>query len=51
MFKDGSPTLKRLNLKERIPYLMPKNSKYLFISLVDKEVVILGVVVGIVKKR
>lgn len=30
---------------------MPENPKYLPISLVDKEAVILGVAVGVIKRR
>lgn len=48
---DGNATLKRLNLKEKIPYLMPENPKYLPISLVDKEAAILGIAVGVIKRR
>jgi SOS regulatory protein LexA len=48
---DGSATLKRLNMKSKIPYLMPENPKYYPISLEDKEANILGIAVGIIKKK
>lgn len=48
---EGSATLKRLNLKSKIPYLMPENPKYYPISLVDREANILGVAIGIIKPK
>lgn len=48
---EGSATLKRLNLKGEIPYLMPENPKYYPISLEDKEANILGIAIGIIKKK
>ncbi|SHK82146.1 SOS regulatory protein LexA [Clostridium cavendishii DSM 21758] len=48
---EGSATLKRLNLKSKIPYLMPENPKYFPISLEDKEASILGVAIGIIKNK
>ena len=46
---DGEATLKILNTNEKYPKLMPANSRYSEISLVDKEVSILGVAIGIIK--
>ena len=48
---EGSATLKRLSLNKDIPMLMPENEKYSPIFLHDKQVSILGVAVGIIKKQ
>jgi SOS regulatory protein LexA len=47
---EGSATLKRLNLKDKTPYLMPENPKYQPISLENKEASILGVAIGVIKQ-
>ena len=47
---DRSATLKRLNLKEKEPLLMPENDKYDPISLEGKDANILGVAIGVIKK-
>lgn len=47
---DGSATLKRLKLNDE-PVLMPENPKYRPIHIKDKDVNILGVAVGILKKN
>ena len=46
---DGEATLKILNTNEKYPKLMPANSRYSEINLIDKEVSILGVAIGIIK--
>lgn len=48
---DGEATLKILNTNDKYPKLMPANNKYSEISLVDKEVSILGVAIGIIKHQ
>lgn len=48
---DGEATLKILNTNDKYPKLMPANSRYSEISLVDKEVSILGVAIGIIKQQ
>ena len=46
---DGEATLKILNTNDKYPKLMPANTRYKEISLIDKEVSILGVAIGIIK--
>lgn len=46
---DGEATLKILNTNGKYPKLIPANNRYSEISLVDKEVSILGVAIGIIK--
>lgn len=48
---DGSATLKRLKLYGKEPCLMPENEKYSPIKIKGKNVSILGVAVGILKKK
>lgn len=48
---DGEATLKILNTNDKYPKLMPANKKYSEINLVDKEVSILGVAIGIIKQQ
>lgn len=48
---DGEATLKILNTNDKYPKLMPANSRYSEINLVDKEVSILGVAIGIIKHQ
>lgn len=48
---EGSATLKTLSLGKDVPMLMPENKKYSPIFLHDKQVSILGVAVGIIKKQ
>lgn len=47
---DGEATLKILNTNEIVPILMPANPLYSPIQLVHKEVNILGVAIGVIKK-
>ena len=47
---DGEATLKTLNLNSDNPKLMPANSLYSPIELVDKNVSILGIAIGIIKQ-
>lgn len=47
---EGSATLKRLNLKNKIPYLMPENPKYQPISLENRDASILGIAIGVIKQ-
>ena len=46
---DGEATLKILNTNDKYPKLMPANSRYSEINLLNKEVSILGVAIGIIK--
>lgn len=48
---DGEATLKILNTNDKYPKLMPANSRYKEINLIDKEVSILGVAIGIIKHQ
>lgn len=48
---DGEATLKTLNLNSEKPLLMPANSLYNPITLEGKNASILGIAVGIIKKR
>ncbi|MFL0267585.1 transcriptional repressor LexA [Candidatus Clostridium radicumherbarum] len=48
---EGSATLKTLSLGKDVPMLMPENEKYSPIFIHDKQVSILGVAVGIIKKQ
>ncbi len=48
---DGEATLKTLKTNGDNPMLMPENSKYKGISLIDKEVYILGIAIGVIRKK
>lgn len=48
---DGEATLKILNTKGDFPVLAPANEMYKSISLVDKEVSIIGIALGVIKHR
>ena len=48
---DGEATLKILNTNGKYPKLMPANKRYSEINLIDKEVSILGVAIGIIKHQ
>lgn len=48
---DGEATLKTLNLNSENPKLMPANSLYSPIELVNKDVSILGVAIGVIKEE
>lgn len=48
---DGEATLKILNTNDKYPKLMPANNRYSEINLIDKEVSILGVAIGIIKHQ
>ncbi len=47
---EGSATLKRLSYKKNIPVLMPENDKYEPIYIHDREAVILGIAMGVIKR-
>lgn len=46
---EGSATLKRLNIDKNDILLMPENDKYSPISIKNRDALVLGVVVGIIK--
>ena len=48
---DGEATLKTLKTNGDNPMLMPENDKYKGISLKDKEVYILGIALGVIRKN
>lgn len=48
---EGSATLKTLNLNAKRPVLMPANEKYEPIELIGRDINILGVLLGVIKKK
>ncbi len=48
---NGEATLKRLNLKEENPMLMPENDKYDPIVIIGEDIYIFGKAIGIVKGK
>lgn len=48
---EGSATLKRLSLKKGAAVLMPENDKYDPIFIRDRQAVILGIAVGVLKNK
>ncbi|MGL4741119.1 MAG: LexA family protein [Sarcina sp.] len=48
---EGSATLKTLNLNSKRPVLMPANEKYEPIELVGRDINILGILLGVMKKK
>ncbi|MGL5381463.1 transcriptional repressor LexA [Clostridium sp.] len=48
---DGEATLKTLNMNSEVPMLMPANELYTPIPLINKEVSILGVAIGVIKNQ
>jgi SOS regulatory protein LexA len=47
---EGNATLKRLSLRKNTPILMPENDKYDPIYIHDREAVILGIAMGVIKR-
>lgn len=48
---DGSATLKTLKITKDNVYLKPENAKYDIINLEDKEAIILGIALGVIKEN